>query len=70
MKGIIFYSMEDYIQISLLNDFIFCPRSIYFHRLYEKYSAKNYKRKPQIVGTLKHENIDQQNYSSRKEILQ
>ena len=62
--------MEPYIQISLLNDFIFCPRSIYFHWLYAKYAAKNYKDTPQVVWTLKHETIDTQNYSSRKNILQ
>lgn len=27
--------MEDYIKITQLNDFIFCPVSIYFHNLYE-----------------------------------
>ena len=26
--------MDDYILISWLNDFIFCPISIYFHQLY------------------------------------
>ena len=62
--------MEFYIQISLLNDFIFCPKSIYFHKLYQKYASVEYKDTPQKVGTLKHETIDENRYSNRKEILQ
>ncbi len=59
-----------YIPITLLNDFVFCPRSIYFHYLYEKYSEVNYKRTPQKVGSLKHENIEQKRYSTSKSVLQ
>lgn len=59
-----------YIPITLLNDFIFCPRSIYFHHLYEKYAAVHYKRTPQKIGTLRHKNIEQKRYSTRKTIRQ
>lgn len=62
--------MEPYIQISLLNDFIFCPRSIYFHKLYANYSDNSYKDKPQVAGTLAHQNIEDKRYSTRKDILQ
>jgi CRISPR-associated protein Cas4 len=62
--------MESYIQITLLNDFLFCPRSIYFHRLYEKYEWQNYKDTPQLKGTLNHETIEDKTYSTRKELLQ
>lgn len=62
--------MNTYIAISLLNDFIFCPKSIYFHGLYAKYSGDEYKDTPQIVGTIKHTSIDTQKYSSQKKILQ
>ena len=31
--------MEDLIIISNLNDFIFCPASIYFHKLYGSHMA-------------------------------
>lgn len=34
--------MEPYIPISFLNDFIFCPRSIYFHQLYGRSSESLY----------------------------
>lgn len=60
----------DYIQISKINDFIFCPRSIYMHSIYEKFSPKLYHRTPQAVGKIKHENIDEGRYSTSKKYLQ
>ena len=62
--------MEDYIQISTLNDFIFCPKSIYYHAIYSKYNQNIYHEKPQIAGKIKHENIDKKIYSSAKRYLQ
>jgi CRISPR-associated protein Cas4 len=61
---------ENYIQISKLNDFIFCPRSIYFHGIYEDKKESNYHRTPQINGKIKHEAIDYGRYSTAKNILQ
>jgi CRISPR-associated exonuclease Cas4 len=62
--------MNTYITLSLLNDFIFCPKSIYFHGLYQKYASYIYKDTPQLRGTLKHKTIDTQSYSTHKNILQ
>lgn len=62
--------MESYLPIAFLNDFVFCPRSIYFHQLYGKYNPQLYKEKPQIEGAIAHETIDEQRYSSRIDILQ
>jgi CRISPR-associated protein Cas4 len=62
--------MEPYITITTLNDFVFCPKSIYFHGLYGKYSSRIYQQSPQIIGTINHENIDQQQYSSAKRYVQ
>lgn len=62
--------MEPYIQISQLNDFIFCPKSIFFHKLYGKYSASLYHDLPQTAGKLAHEVIDKNKYSSRKRYIQ
>jgi len=62
--------MEPYIKISQLNDFIFCPKSIYFHNLYWKFNKKIYQEKEQITWTIKHKNIDEKNYSSLKKYLQ
>lgn len=62
--------MESYIRISSLNDFIFCPKSIYFHQLYENYEKEIYQNTPQIRWTLNHARIDQNRYSTSKDILQ
>lgn len=62
--------MEDYIQISKLNDFIFCPLSLYFHSLYEDFNVSLYHDIPQRVGCIKHESIESKSYSSSKHILQ
>lgn len=62
--------MEPYIQISKINDFIFCPKSIYFHGLYENFSEKTYHQSPQVKGKIKHESVDYQKYSTAKKYLQ
>lgn len=62
--------MESYIQISQLNDFIFCPKSIFFHKLYGKYSTSLYHELSQTAGKLAHEIIDKNKYSSLKRYLQ
>lgn len=62
--------MEETILISYLNDFIFCPASIYFHKLYGNLNKELYQTSYQINGTNAHKSIDQHTYSSRKDILQ
>lgn len=62
--------MENYITLSYLNDFIFCPRSIYFHQLYGIYNEQHYKQKVQIKGTEAHASIDNNTYSTSNSILQ
>lgn len=62
--------MHSYIPISTLNDYIFCPRSIYLHGLYGNFAQQMYHRKPQTVGKIKHENIDKSRYSSAKRYKQ
>jgi len=61
--------MESYITLSYLNDFIFCPRSIYFHQLYAGYNEQFYKQKPQVAGTEAHSSIDNKTYSTRTDVL-
>lgn len=62
--------MEDYISISALNDFIFCPYSIYLHNVYMETDEGLYHATPQIKGKLAHEPIDNKTSSNRKnEIL-
>ena len=62
--------MYDYIQIATINDFIFCPRSVYFHGVYARFADRHYKAKPQIAGSIRHEASDTGRYSSRKRYLQ
>jgi CRISPR-associated exonuclease Cas4 len=61
--------MENYITLSHLNDFIFCPRSIYFHQLYSTFNDAVYRQKPQIAGEEAHKSIDEKTYSTKKSIL-
>ena len=62
--------MESYIPISFLNDFIFCPRSIYFHQLYGNTQTRLYQTSDQIDGKTAHITIDQKRYSTRQDVIQ
>lgn len=61
--------MDDCIIISSLNDFIFCPASIYFHKLYGSQDTITYQNSYQINGTSSHETVDKGTYSARKNII-
>lgn len=62
--------MEQYLKISFLNDFIFCPLSIYYHQLYGSLSERLYYGASQLDGKAAHEAIDEKRYSTHKNILQ
>lgn len=62
--------MENYISISFLNDFIFCPRSIYFHQIYKTFDTAIYHEDIQTKGRMAHQSIDNKKYSTKKDILQ
>ncbi len=62
--------MENNIIISNLNDFIFCPRSIYFHNIYDSYNESIYHDSYQVEGKNAHEKIDERKYSSKKTWIQ
>lgn len=62
--------MEELIRISLLNDFIFCPVSIYFHKLYGNLEKSLYQEEYQIKGTQAHNSIDKKTYSTKTTVLQ
>lgn len=57
--------MDDCIIISNLNDFIFCPASIYFHNLYGSMETMLYQGPAQINGANAHKAVDEGNYSKR-----
>ena len=62
-------TMDNLIIISNINDFIFCPVSIYFHNL-EVENDILIQTDNQINGTFTHQSIDKNKYSSKKAILQ
>lgn len=58
------------ISISSLNDFIFCPVSIYFHGLDQDTDVLTYQTVDQINGTAAHHTVDSGTYSENRDILQ
>lgn len=50
--------IDDYIAISTLNDFIFCPYSIYLHNVYMDMDEGLYHATPQTRGKIAHQSID------------
>lgn len=61
---------ENPIAISNLNDFIFCPVSIYFHSLDYDTEKMTYQNSDQLNGTAVHTTVDSGTYSSKKSMLQ
>lgn len=61
---------ENPILISNLNDFIFCPASIYFHALDSDTDRLMYQDEYQLNGTAAHEKSDSGQYSTKKSVLQ
>ena len=57
--------MHELIPISWLNDFLFCPYSIYLHQIYHGQTQENYHELPQTQGKQAHQTIDRQRYSTR-----
>ena len=52
--------MNKYIPISMLNDFFFCPYSIYLHNLYLETDEGLYQAESQVRGKIAHKSIDYQ----------
>ena len=44
--------MESYIQISKINDFLFCPLSLYLHTIYENFDTRGYHETAQVAGKI------------------
>lgn len=61
--------MRNEIMISTLNDFVFCPASIYFHMLYGETDKISYQCTDQVNGSAAHETVDNKIYSTKKDIL-
>ncbi len=62
--------MESVLTMTQLNDFLFCPRSLYYSGIYRNGSAPEfYHQTPQITGSLAHEAIDEGRYSDCRRVL-
>lgn len=57
---------ENPVLISHINDFIFCPVSIYFHGLDSSTDRLTLQSSYQLNGTAAHEKSDNGTYSDRK----
>jgi len=61
--------MESYIPISKINDFLYCPKSLYLHLMYEDFDESLFHDKPQTEGRLNHQSIEEKRYSTAKRFL-
>lgn len=61
---------ENPITLSNINDFIFCPVSIYFHSIDFETEKMIYQSEAQLNGTSAHEKSDNGIYSTKKSVLQ
>lgn len=50
--------METFMPITYLNDFVFCPYSIYLHQVFDNNSEDLYSANPQQIGKSAHVDID------------
>lgn len=57
--------MENLIQITYLNDFVFCPYSIYLHQIFEDGEMESFQASPQSEGRLAHTDIDLKEYQTK-----
>ncbi len=62
--------MDSAIPISAINDFLFCPKSLYLHTVYSSFEKNTYHDTPQVLGTIAHENIEKGEYTTSGHILQ
>lgn len=62
--------MYPYIPISTINDFLYCPKSLYLHSVYQSFETNTYHDTPQTIGTIAHENIENGTYTTATHILQ
>lgn len=62
--------MEQYIPISKINDFLYCPLSLYLHTAFEDLDRREYQDETQIIGKLVHRNIDKGEYSTARRYFQ
>lgn len=55
--------MEELIPFTMLNDFIFCPASIYFHKMYDGVENLLFTGEKQLSGKSLHKKIDENTWT-------
>lgn len=63
--------MEEYMPISYLNDFIFCPYSLYLHQVFDNNNEEVFSAAPQQAGKAGHSIIDakEENKTQKAKVL-
>ena len=62
--------MEETLSMTNINDFLFCPRSLYYGNIFRRSLGQDgYQQTPQKTGLAAHETIDDGTYSTRKDVL-
>lgn len=62
--------MEETLSMTNINDFLFCPRSLYYGNIFRRSLGQDgYQQTPQKTGLAAHETIDEGTYSTRKDVL-
>lgn len=62
--------MEPYLAITHINDFLFCPRSLYYSGIFRNTTSTDvYHQMPQREGQAVHRTLDEGTYSTRADVL-
>lgn len=62
--------MEQYIQISTINDFLYSPQSLYLHSIYQSFNTDIYHSQYQVNGKGHHKTLDEKVYSGAQRYIQ
>ena len=62
--------IDNYINITTLNDFLFCPYSIYLHNAFMDMDGDVFVAKPQVRGKAAHKEIDERTLSVEPDDVQ
>lgn len=62
--------MEQYIQISTINDFLYSPQSLYLHSIYQSFHIDIYHSQYQTNGKGHHKTLDEKTYSGAQRYIQ
>ena len=62
--------MEELLPITNVNDFLFCPRSLYYGNIFRRSLGKDaFQQTSQKTGLAAHRTIDESSYSTRKDVV-